>query len=44
MLIWAPVAGAGPFNVTVTVAVDPLITVAGLTETLARVGPVVVKL
>ena len=42
--ICAPLAGAGPFNVTVTVAVDPLVIVDGLIVMLAKVEPAVVKL
>jgi hypothetical protein len=40
----APLAGAGPFNVTETVAEAPLVIVAGLIAMLARVGGLVTKL
>jgi hypothetical protein len=43
-LIWAPVCGAGPFKVAVTVADDPLVMADGLIVTLVKVGPDVVKL
>ena len=43
-LTCAPLAGAGPFKVTVTVADDPLVIVDGLIATLVKVGADVVRL
>jgi hypothetical protein len=39
----APLGGAGPFNVTATVADDPLVIADGLIVTLVKVGLDVVK-
>jgi hypothetical protein len=43
-LTCAPLAGAGPFNVTVTVADDPPVIVDGLIATLVKVAVDVAKL
>jgi hypothetical protein len=40
----APPVGAGPFNVTDTVAEAPLVIVGGLIATLAKAGALVTKL